>query len=244
MRHALALHEERAAMDPEYVWPHLRSLADPPKDRSFVQAWFVGTHMDLGGSRDQDGLSLYPLQWMLSESRKLGLAPAFLNTTKGSSIDNPLFLISPEVPLGEPGSKTHTFKNRNGIETQMHDLRSIHNDHDMHSRYAVRLNKNCSWLWPKKARVAFGPDGNLNGYDLSGEMWSSLCWFATVLTITSPTRHDFTPFCLLPTLLPHLLIDPSQHERERTAKESNHFRAENAGDARQTRHEPWRLGGQ
>jgi uncharacterized protein (DUF2235 family) len=161
MRHALALHEDRAAMDPEYIYPHLTDL---PSDRSFVQAWFVGNHMDLGGSKIHDGLSLYPLQWMLSESRKHGLALRFSGTANGVTIDNPLYLVSPEGPLGEQGPKMYTFKSRNGIETQMHDLRSIHED-----RYTISFHKHRSLLWRKRPRNIFGHDEQLNGHHQASE---------------------------------------------------------------------------
>lgn len=55
-RHSLALNERRAAFSPEYEFPELDN--GQQRTRSFLQAWFVGAHMDIGGSSPKDGLSL------------------------------------------------------------------------------------------------------------------------------------------------------------------------------------------
>lgn len=65
-RHALALNENGEAMSPEHDFPQFVKNHQLLK-QTFVQAWFVGAHIDMGGSSAKDGLSLYPLQWMLIE---------------------------------------------------------------------------------------------------------------------------------------------------------------------------------
>ena len=78
LRHALALHENRKHMEPETIFPLNRSKQDAlPPDRSFLQAWFAGVHIDIGGSAAKAGLSLLPLQWMLLESQSKGLCLGF-----------------------------------------------------------------------------------------------------------------------------------------------------------------------
>jgi hypothetical protein len=74
-RHALAMNEQRTSFKPE-IWTLNKVDANgqkiiPPK--SFLQGWFLGTHADIGGANQHDGLSLYPLQWMLCEACEVGL---------------------------------------------------------------------------------------------------------------------------------------------------------------------------
>ncbi|KAI9783460.1 MAG: hypothetical protein M1816_001384 [Peltula sp. TS41687] len=95
LRHALALNEQRTAMSPEHLFPPFERTA--PRNRSIFQAWFVGAHGDMGGSEAKDGLSLYPLQWMLLESRSKGLVLEFdASFSKRIKIDNPLDVVFPE----------------------------------------------------------------------------------------------------------------------------------------------------
>ncbi|KAM0330521.1 hypothetical protein ACHAQA_003468 [Verticillium albo-atrum] len=70
VRHALAMNEERTTHQPEIY----RTESTPGwEPESLIQAWFVGWHVDIGGGAKHDGLSLYPLQWMLIESQKYNL---------------------------------------------------------------------------------------------------------------------------------------------------------------------------
>jgi hypothetical protein len=75
MRQALALNENRRVMTPELLEPDLSIESD--LRRSFIQAWFLGAHADMGGASPHDGLSLYPLRWMLIEACKCGLVIDF-----------------------------------------------------------------------------------------------------------------------------------------------------------------------
>ena len=62
-----------------------------------VQAWFLGAHGDIGGGARHDGLSLYPLQWILIESKRYGLGLEFRQVPRRSSlIQNPLEVIFSE----------------------------------------------------------------------------------------------------------------------------------------------------
>lgn len=56
LRHALALNEDRRVYKPDYYFPDYKRL--PLARRSIVQAWFVGAHIDIGGSAARDGLAL------------------------------------------------------------------------------------------------------------------------------------------------------------------------------------------
>lgn len=82
-------------MKPNYEYPDFSQKIGLVK-RSFVQSWFVGAHIDMGGSSQNDGLALYPLQWMLVESQSQGLLLEFEHLRHPwSGIDNPLRVVFP-----------------------------------------------------------------------------------------------------------------------------------------------------
>ncbi|KAJ2994029.1 hypothetical protein NUW58_g1658 [Xylaria curta] len=129
LRHALALNETRNSFQPCLFGP-LPALSPDLAQRSIIEAWFIGSHADIGGGSQEDGLSLYPLQWMLLEGRAHGLIfePSWDNQ---SLTEEPLGLVFPLVPDPDP-SQPHTplqpwtFQYRNGIEIEMVDIRSTH----------------------------------------------------------------------------------------------------------------------
>lgn len=67
-RHALALNEGRPPFNPT-LW---RSDATSPES-SYLEAWFFGFHHDIGGGNDHQGLSLWPLQWILHAATDCGM---------------------------------------------------------------------------------------------------------------------------------------------------------------------------
>jgi len=126
-RHAMAFNENRTT----------NALDAPPapshKDmegRSFIQAWFLGYHPDLIGGTQHDGLSLYPLQWVLIESMLSGLVVSFDATRMGAAaMENPLALTFPQFTGGPPdlsGSEQiqWQFQYVNNISVSMFDLQS------------------------------------------------------------------------------------------------------------------------
>jgi hypothetical protein len=64
--HALALHELRSAFAPA-LWSKKRP------GQTVEQAWFPGTHCDVGGGNPNHGLSDGAFLWMLCHAEKLGL---------------------------------------------------------------------------------------------------------------------------------------------------------------------------
>ena len=159
MRHALALNEDRGYMTPEIVDLDSSKMSS---QESFVQAWFLGAHADLGGAALHDGLSLYPLQWMLIESLRCGLVLAFepRNYTTGI-IDDPLKLVFPTTwPFNESHSNEDVWLIRlqNGFTVEMHDLRSTLRGKDLpgstkesERSHKPRLNyNNSSMKYPRK----------------------------------------------------------------------------------------------
>ncbi len=143
LRHAVSLNENRPYFNAELI--HLSEDPDiSNRPRSMIQAWFLGTHSDLGGGSRDDGLSLYPLQWILIESRRFGLVLEFRQIEHGGDlIEDPLEVVFPadskpsspspdENRRSEPGLDSGNtgvswlFKYKGGIQVQLHDLRLTH----------------------------------------------------------------------------------------------------------------------
>ncbi|KAK7436389.1 hypothetical protein Landi51_12566 [Colletotrichum acutatum] len=140
VRHALALNEARRAF-PLLPIEASEGTTSDGNQTSHLQAWFVGAHADMGGGAEHDGLSLYPLQWMLVESRDRGLVlehnPA---DRRKNLIDDPLELVFPKssplvsaqkagIPAGDADSikpEPWTFRYSSNIDISMYDLRDSH----------------------------------------------------------------------------------------------------------------------
>lgn len=142
VRHAVAMNEDRYHFLPELYDTNSMDLT---AGRSLIQAWFVGAHADIGGGAADDGLALYPLQWMLIESRKCGLVLEHNPERRFRNlIEDPLGLAFPEKD--QPGQETApdstwSFKYSNGIEVDMHDLRASHNHGNLQKWPAKKLKK-------------------------------------------------------------------------------------------------------
>lgn len=120
-RHALAFNEVRV---PPELFPMPRPI--DMDGRTFIQAWFVGAQQDLGGASRQDGLSLYPLQWMIVESMRVGIVfESDGKVEKVISLAFPQFAGS--VPkLGDEERVEWQVGFKNGIQVSMYDLQSLH----------------------------------------------------------------------------------------------------------------------
>ncbi|KAL9594238.1 MAG: hypothetical protein Q9219_007140 [cf. Caloplaca sp. 3 TL-2023] len=162
-RHAVALNEDRRAFQPELYFPDIGRLR--PIKRSIVQAWFVGAHIDIGGSAAKDGIALYPLQWILMESHANGLALEFDGSFGGrAQIDDPLKLVLPSLHDDPDRSVVFPFETRNGIRINMQDLRSLHDSSEHKGHYAVHLNVSKRTWMRKEVRLPFNQDDDLMGY--------------------------------------------------------------------------------
>ncbi|KAL9611274.1 MAG: hypothetical protein Q9167_004071 [Letrouitia subvulpina] len=131
-------------------------------------AWFVGAHIDMGGSSEKDGFALYPLQWILGESQSKGLVlefeelkPPWSGTT---GIDNPLRVIFPEDEEDGKGQDTWTCVTKNRVHVRMQDLRKVHGFKKYRDRYSIKLNSREQSYWPRKAREVFNSSEELRGY--------------------------------------------------------------------------------
>jgi uncharacterized protein (DUF2235 family) len=66
VRHALALDEHRKVFAPT-LFPA------PQQGQTLEQRWFTGSHANVGGGYEEDGLFLRPLVWMVEEASAFGL---------------------------------------------------------------------------------------------------------------------------------------------------------------------------
>jgi hypothetical protein len=164
----VALHEDRKALSPEYIFPEqLYGKRLSENGQTFIQAHFIGSHNDLGGSSKKGGLSLYPLQWMLLEARQFGL---FLTCFDGgfgeaTGIHDPLSVVFPRA--GDAGSSEGVWTNitANGISSSMHDLRQVHESlRPVDGNYSVFLGSRMGSIRQKKQRDVFDSNGTLRGY--------------------------------------------------------------------------------
>lgn len=163
LRHALALNEDRRDFSPEYMYPEFSR--DTPSKRSFLQMWFLGAHIDIGGSAANDGLALYPLQWMLIESKSKGLVLEFdASLAQHAPIDNPLQVVFPNHELKGKGADVWRCRASNGIVVKVHDLRKVHSLPQHKQRYHVRINRHNAMYWSRSPRVPFDTSGELKGY--------------------------------------------------------------------------------
>ena len=129
-----------------------------------IQAWFVGSHGDIGGGNEKDGLSLYPLQWMLLESRNKGLVIEYERPQEPMSwIVNPLNVVFPTSE--DAGSGSWTCHTANGIKVEMHDLCNLHRSSKYGSRFAVKLNQRSAAWMGIKFRRPFCSQDLLTGYN-------------------------------------------------------------------------------
>ena len=145
--------------------------------RTLTQAWFLGAHADMGGASLHDGLSLYPLQWMLIESSISDLVLGFEpHPELARIIDDPLKLVFPTTwPLHAKRDNEDVWLIRfqDNFTIEMHDLRSTLrmaglscNAKGKERSHKPRINEHPQGL--RHPRRAFGNDG-LRGWKETGK---------------------------------------------------------------------------
>ncbi|KAF9769948.1 hypothetical protein IL306_012552 [Fusarium sp. DS 682] len=191
LRHALAINENRSNKTPEIL---------DMTHQSLIQAWFLGTHQDMIGGTAHDGLSLYPLQWMVLESIYSGLFVNNMGDSKTS--DNPMALIFPQYagnlpPLDGSEEIEWRIQYTNGLRTSMFDLQSAHAKKsatriEMHS---IKLDTDCY----KHAanRKVFDADGSLKGWCDAGPYGNMIHPSLFCILDRYPRYNDLKNFQLL-----------------------------------------------
>lgn len=158
-------------MEPEYVFPSYGETKTKLSKRSIVQAWFVGAHLDMGGSAENDGLALYPLQWMLIESRSKGLVLGFSQVSNHlAKIDDPLKVVFPQGIDNSHADAFWSCTTKNGVNISMQDLQQIHGSDSFQGGYALQINRRKEFYWRREAREPFDTGGNLRGFCSFGQL--------------------------------------------------------------------------
>ncbi|KAK5073607.1 hypothetical protein LTR64_007255 [Lithohypha guttulata] len=166
-RHAMALNENRKL--------NTLDLPDQPpakdmQSRSFLQSWFLGSHADITGGTQHDGLSIYPLQWILIEALLQGLVASFDLPNQANTVtENPISLVFPHyagaVPdLSGKEQVQWRIEYANGVIVNMFDLHSVHvskSDAQETSHTIVFEKSSRMQVTPRRI---FNKKG-LNGYD-------------------------------------------------------------------------------
>ena len=165
-RQALAFNE--TSVVPEIIEP---LAASSMEGRSMVQAWFVGSHLDMGGGTQYDGLSLHPYQWMLLESIYAGIILQPDSKAKYLELAFPQFM--GQLPtLGGEEKIEWRIRYSNDISVAMFDLQSLHNDtesenaHNIHLDQSSRIFKAQRKIWNASSKALagwneVGPWGNI-----------------------------------------------------------------------------------
>ncbi|KAI1418825.1 hypothetical protein F5Y12DRAFT_721615 [Xylaria sp. FL1777] len=156
-RHALAFNDTQTT---PYVWE--TPMDEEIGGRSFIQAWFMGAHQDICGGLEHDGLSLFPLQWMLLESIKAGL---LLRSDRSST--NIMSLVFPQFAGSMPDLEADEKANWrvryvNGLEVTLFDLQSVQVDSKSGADHSIRFKAGSSSQ--KNQRKIFNSDKNLIGW--------------------------------------------------------------------------------
>ncbi|KAM0426584.1 hypothetical protein ACHAPT_008277 [Fusarium lateritium] len=168
LRHALAINETRTSRA-------LQTFSAPEEaeltNRSFIQAWFLGTHDDLCGGTAHDGLSLYPLQWIILESLYAGLS--LLSMEGSTAADNAMSLVFPQYAGNLPsldGSEDIQWRLQyaNGIRVSMFDLQSSHAKRSSSGIDVHSLKLESDRYKRSPTRKIFGTDGKLQGWNDNG----------------------------------------------------------------------------
>lgn len=153
VRHALAILEARTHFKPERYESETGVRLSPGGEdrRTCLEAWFLGSHGDLGGSCKQDGLSLWPLQWIMSEACRYGLVLGFKAHGKIRIEDPSIYT----MPIGKG---PHRIPFKNGANVELWDLE----DQFLGDGFYPMVNLVSGWTGTAERRI-FGDTKNTPG---------------------------------------------------------------------------------
>ena len=164
VRHALAILEARQTFRLERYEnkTSLRPTTERQDRRTCVEAWFLGSHGDLGGSCKQDGLSLWPLQWILSEACGYGLVLGFQPRPE-------IHIEDPEAYTMPMGKGPYQIPFKNGANTKMWNLE----EQFLVDGFQPMVNTTSWGLW-QEPRDIFGDTSKTPGESMTLYLASSL----------------------------------------------------------------------
>ena len=165
-RHALAFNE--SAIAPEVIEP---LSATSMGGRSMVQAWFMGSHQDLGGGTASDGLSLHPYQWMILESIYAGLILQADSKDKYLELAFPQFM--GQLPtLGGEEKIEWRIRYANDVNVTMFDLQSLHADSKSEKAHNIQLGASAR-IFQSQRKIWNGSSKALLGWNES-DPWGNI----------------------------------------------------------------------
>jgi hypothetical protein len=190
LRHALAINETKSLLSLEtYAKPTVKDMTG----RTFIQAWFLGSHQDLGGGALEDGLSFYPLQWILIESIRAGLALRNTDKPATSSQASILRLVFPQyvgdLPKLNSGEMIEwQIDYSNKAHVSMFDLHSTHLNqaHTIHINLSNPLYNNPRKTFSSRALIGWDSEGTY----LHRRLGQQLKWGRSI-------RYHHSPICTL-----------------------------------------------
>lgn len=183
LRHALAFNE--SSLTPEVIEPQ---SATSMEGRSMVQAWFMGSHQDLGGGTEADGLSLHPYQWMVLEAVYAGLI--IQPDNKGKFLELAFPQYTGQVPkLGQDEKIEWKLKYANDINVTMFDLASLHTDVTSEGRHEIWLDPT-SRVFKSQRKIWSGSSKALLGWNETGPWGSIIHPSMYAILDRSPKMYD------------------------------------------------------
>jgi hypothetical protein len=189
LRHALAFNETKIA-------PEILDLpsADDMNGRSLVQAWFMGSHQDIGGGTEFDGLSLYPYQWIVLESINAGLIIQPDVKEKILELAFPQFMGHPPN-LGSEEKIEWRLRYTNDIRVTMFDIQTLHTDDKSDSSHSIRLDQS-SRIFNSQRKIWNNSDMALLGWTLAGPWGMIIHPSLYVILDRNPKMYDLGLFKL------------------------------------------------
>ena len=158
VRHALAISEARQHFKPERYKNEtgVRLHGGGTNPRTCLEAWFLGSHGDLGGACKQDGISLWPLQWIISEACHYGLVLGFKGHDK-------IRIQDPSTYTMPTGKGPYQIPFKNGATVEMWNLEEQLRTDGLHPV----INLISDWgVWTKTEREIFADTAGTTGESL------------------------------------------------------------------------------
>ncbi|KAF3940393.1 hypothetical protein ABW19_dt0203119 [Dactylella cylindrospora] len=138
-------------------------LSPGSSDAVVAEGWFFGNRLDLDGTRCKNGLSLWPLQWLVAEARGKGLV-----LSSGSSSDSADWedMNISELFLPQEGNE-YPFWFSNGISVNIWDISPVFKVENHQLEFQRRWVEMIPGM--SSQRSVFGDDGGLLQYDTSNK---------------------------------------------------------------------------
>ncbi|EPS39969.1 hypothetical protein H072_6310 [Dactylellina haptotyla CBS 200.50] len=127
-----------------------------------TEAWFFGNQLDLNGTRPKNGLSLWPLQWLVAEGRGKGLV---LNSTSFESSEGWEDMNTLELFLPQEGHE-YPFWFSNGTSVNIWDITAVFKVENHQPEFQTSWTRYLGTEMFRSPRQVFEEDGALQDYGI------------------------------------------------------------------------------